>query len=158
LGSAPGDLTINVAKESTLTSFLPPRKDVAGLWKDDSVSHYEIVPVRTLDDVLSEAKIDCRNEQVYLKLDTQGFDLEVLKGATNSIENIIALQTEASIQPIYEGMPSYRDTLDTLDKLGYEISGIFPVNYDSNLRLIESDCVFINQRVVRVHRPVPPNM
>lgn len=147
LGSAPGEATINVTKVPGLTSFLAPKVDVLpGLWKEDSVTHTEIVPIRTLDDVLSEGGINCEKRHTYLKLDTQGFDLEVLKGAAKSIEHIIALQTEASIKPIYEGMPSYRNALDSLAEIGFDISGMFPVTYDENVRLIEFDCVLINNR------------
>lgn len=149
LGGAPGEALINVASETTLTSFLSPNAALnEGLWGDGSIARTEIAQIRTLDDVLAAAGIDCKRKRVYLKLDTQGFDLEVLKGATKSIENIVALQTEASIVPIYENMPSYRMALDYLDNLGYQISGMFPVNYDRCLRLIEFDCVQINKRAI----------
>jgi len=147
LGRTPGEAKINVAKVPGLTSFLASRADeLTGLWKEDSVTHTEMVQIRTLDDVLDEIKIDCERQRVYLKLDTQGFDLEVIKGAAKSMEHIIALQTEASIKPIYEGMPGYREALDNLAQLGFAISGMFPVTYDENMCLIEFDCVQINSR------------
>lgn len=150
LGSESGEANINVARESTLTSFLSPKSgDGTGILKAESITHNEMVQIRTLDDVLSEANIDCASTRVYLKLDTQGFDLEVLKGAKKSIQNIVALQTEASILPIYENMPNYQEVLENLKGLGFEISGMFPVTYDQKLRLIEFDCIMINRRFLK---------
>lgn len=148
LGSVPGEATINVTRSPGLNSFLSPRTDkVAGFWQDDSITHAESVKIRTLDDVLEEQGIDCKVRGVYLKLDTQGFDLEVLKGATKSLQDIRALQTEASIRPIYEGMPNYLKILDHLSQTGFDVSGIFPVLHDDAMRLIEFDCVLVNSQV-----------
>jgi hypothetical protein len=78
-----------------------------------------------------------------LKLDTQGFDLEVLKGARKVLPQFKALQTEASVIPIYQGMPSHLDTMSALTALGLHLSGMFPVKCDDALRLVEYDCVFV---------------
>ena len=145
LGSEPGTAEINVTRSPGLNSFLAPRTDVVtDFWNDDSISGVERVMVRTLDEVLAEEGIDCSRQGVYLKLDTQGFDLEVIKGAGKSIGGIRGLQTEASIQPIYHGMPTYGETLQKLNELGFALSGMFPVTSDASLRLIELDFVFIN--------------
>lgn len=145
LGSAPGTAEINVTLSPGLNSFLAPRTDVVtGFWTDNSVSCVEKVAIRTLGEVLAEEGIDCSRQGVYLKLDTQGFDLEVIKGAGKSINGIRGLQTEASIRPIYHGMPTYSETLQKLNELGFALSGMFPVTSDESLRLVELDFVFIN--------------
>jgi len=81
----------------------------------------------------------------YLKIDTQGFDIEVLRGAGASLPAVKALQTEASIIGLYKGMPPYMDTLRYLDERGFDITGLYPVSRDSTLRLVEFDCVMINR-------------
>jgi FkbM family methyltransferase len=153
LGSAPGTAEINVTRSPGLNSFLAPRKDVVtGFWNDDSISGVEKVAIRTLDDVLAEEGIDCSRQGVYLKLDTQGFDLEVINGAGRSINGIRGLQTEASIRPIYHGMPTYGETLQKLNELGFALSGMFPVTSDESLRLVELDFVFINNHFTSLLR------
>jgi hypothetical protein len=66
-----------------------------------------------------------------LKIDTQGYDLEVLKGAENTLQSIRALQLEASVRPIYEGMPGFREVLDYLMSRGFALSAMslcwFPI-------------------------------
>jgi FkbM family methyltransferase len=149
LGSEPGEAEINVTQSPGLNSFLAPRTDVVeGFWKDDAIVGVEKVQIRTLDAVLAEADIDCSARGVYLKLDTQGFDLEVIKGADRSLKHIRGLQTEASIRPIYQGMPTYIEAVNTLNKSGFDLSGMFPVTHDDSLRLIELDFVFVNSRFV----------
>jgi hypothetical protein len=79
---------------------------------------------------------------VFLKMDTQGFDLQVFAGAKRSLPKVLALQSEISIQPIYEGVPEYLEALEVYTKAGFVISGLYPVSRDKDtLALIELDCV-----------------
>jgi FkbM family methyltransferase len=147
LGSTAGHAKINVAQASDLSSFLAPKTDaVSGFWKANPISHEETVEIRTLDAVLQAEGIDCTKERTYLKLDTQGFDLEVMKGGEQSLMQIAALQTEASVQPIYENMPNYLEAIESVNGYGFELCSMFPVNYDQALRAIEFDCMFINKK------------
>ena len=83
----------------------------------------------------------------YLKIDTQGFDIEVLRGAGDSLPAVRALQTEASVRRIYKGMPRYTETIRYLDERGLDITGLYPVSWDSAQRTpwftghIPSGCV-----------------
>jgi hypothetical protein len=57
-----------------------------------------------------------------------------------------ALQLEASIRPIYHGMPSYHEAIAFMNGAGFDISGMFKVSNDEQLRIVEFDCVMINSR------------
>jgi hypothetical protein len=103
------------------------------------------VTVRTLDVVMPVLQERLGFERPYLKLDTQGFDIEVLQGAGESLRMARALQTEASVIGIYKGMPGYVDTIRYLEERGFDITGLYPVSRDSSLRLVEFDCVMINR-------------
>jgi hypothetical protein len=83
-------------------------------------------------------------ERPYLKLDTQGFDMEVLRGGSECLSTVRALQTEASVIGIYKGMPTYMETISYLNERGFHLSGLYPVGRDSSLRLVEFDCVMIS--------------
>jgi hypothetical protein len=78
----------------------------------------------------------------YLKLDTQGYDVEVLKGGAAVMQKIVALQSECSVQPIYEGMLNFSDSIAFIESFGFQLSGIFPV-VTIRHRLIEFDCVMV---------------
>jgi hypothetical protein len=89
-------------------------------------------------------------DRPYLKIDTQGSDIEVLRGAGDSLPAVKALQTEASVIGIHKGMPQDIDTIRYLDERGFDITGLYPVSRDSALRLVEFDCVMINRMVAGV--------
>lgn len=156
LGSADDVATINITKSPGLNSFLEPRTDVIqGYWSADEVSGTEQVRIRMLDGIFQSLREQHGFHSPYLKLDTQGFDLEVLKGAVHSLPVFRALQTEASIKPLYQEMPNYRDVFEYLATASFELSGMFPVNHDEALRLIEFDCLMINS--LCVGKPPPPD-
>ena len=109
------------------------------------IDYTENVQLRTLDAVLDEIRIQYDVERrLFLKMDTQGYDLEVIKGAEKSLSEILAIQTELSCQNIYTKMPNYLEVLAALNKRGYQVSGMFPVSQDTLLRVIECDSVLVN--------------
>jgi FkbM family methyltransferase len=151
LGAQAGVLPINVMSAETLSSFLAPDDSITDLFADyNVVDHTENVEVKTLDSAIEELRSQRDiGKNLYLKMDTQGYDLEVIKGAERSLPEIAAVQTELSCQAIYKGMPGYVEMLATLDKRGFQLSGLFPVNQDTSLRIIESDCVMLNSSLVK---------
>jgi FkbM family methyltransferase len=146
LGESTGEAPFNVMANSQFSSFLTPDHNAVELFEaENQISRQVTVPVRILDDVFPDIKRRFNCKSVYLKLDTQGYDLEVLKGAANTLSTIRALQTEASVKPIYKGMPDYTASIGTLEGLGFELSGIFANNSGHFPRLIEFDAVMVRR-------------
>jgi FkbM family methyltransferase len=144
LGAAEGSLPLNVMVSDQFSSFLEPDNSRAeDLGELNVPSHVETVAVRTLDTVLPTLRERLGFERPYLKLDTQGFDMEVLRGGSDSLSMVRALQTEASVIGIYKGMPTYMEMIRYLGERGFDLSGLYPVARDSSLRLFEFDCVMI---------------
>jgi hypothetical protein len=104
------------------------------------------VEVKTLDEVLPELERMLGLHSFYLKLDTQGFDLEVARGAVNCISRMKALQTEASVKAIYTGIPDHVTAIRAFQAQGFEVSAIFPTNPDQFPLMIDFDCLMINRR------------
>jgi FkbM family methyltransferase len=146
LGAREGALPINVMASDQFSSFLQPDnsriRDYDGL---NRPTHVETVAVRTLDVVMPMLRERLNFHRPYLKLDTQGFDMEVLQGGSAMLPGIRALQTEASVIGIYKGMPGYMDAIRHLDGLGFDVTGFYPVSRDRSLRLIEFDCVMLTR-------------
>jgi FkbM family methyltransferase len=148
LGAREGSLDINVMVSDQFSSFLEPDNSRIHEFEGLNVpSRTETVAVKTVDAVLPELRARLGFKRPYLKLDTQGFDLEVLEGARQSLGVIPALQSEASVIGIYKGMPGYVETIRYLGDKGFDITGLYPVSRDRSLRLIEFDCVMINRSV-----------
>lgn len=143
LGAKEEELEINVTTSSDFASFLPPSNfsrqtfgEVVGVAKK------ELVRVKRLDNVFAMIMKETPVKAIHLKMDTQGYDLEVFKGGESVLNRISALQSELSLLPVYEGMPDYLEVLARYRQAGFEVTGLFPVSHDrETLAVIEFDCV-----------------
>ncbi len=150
LGNENTSQDLQVMKADVFSSFLNPTTEFThGFEQYNAVARTEKVAIRRLDDILDE--IDCHPSRspVYLKIDTQGYDMEVIKGAKSALQDIRALQTELSVINIYENMPSMLEVITYLDNLGFKMAGMFPVSRDQNMKVVEFDAVFVNDRFSR---------
>ena len=139
LGSTDGALQLNVMASHSFSSFHQPDNSAAPQFESSNrIVETVTVPVRRLDDLDLELQ-----EGVYLKVDTQGFDLEVLRGAARTLERVCAVQIELPLVNIYKGAPQRWDMLRELEGMGFAVSGFFAVSDDERLRLIETDCVMV---------------
>jgi FkbM family methyltransferase len=148
LGSTAGQAELNVTSNTQFSSFLEPNHAAAAATfiRQMEVSERVQVEIKTLDEVLPELERVLGLHSFYLKLDTQGFDLEVAKGAVNCLSRMKALQTEASVKPIYAGIPDHVTAVRAFQAQGFEVSGIFPTNPDLFPLMIDFDCLMINRR------------
>ena len=154
LGRETGELPLNVMQESAFTSFLNPDPSaVPTLAQLNSVVQVETVQVKRLDDVMNEVRTGSTRRSIYLKLDTQGYDLEVIKGASATLPSVAALQTEVSVLPIYRQMPNWLTSLQTLKEHSFDVTALFPVSQDPGLRVVEFDCVAVNSAFRRPDDP-----
>lgn len=144
LGASESEQQINLTRHSVFDSFLNPTDySLRRFGGDSEVIGSEVVRVRRLDEVFDECTAGIAAPRIFLKLDTQGYDSEVLSGASGCLSQVLGLQTELSLKPVYVGMVDYLEVLPRLQGLGFEVSGMFPVNRDGGLRVIEFDCVAV---------------
>lgn len=145
LGSTDGELPLNVAASSSVSSFLAPTADYVAGYEGGQTIRTEAVAVARLDGVLDEVAPQAR--QILLKCDTQGFDLEVIRGASGCLDRVVAIQAELSVRAIYEGMPGYLEAITEIQGQGYDPVGFFPVVRDPDLRAVELDGLFVRAAV-----------
>lgn len=143
LGAEDGELEMNIYRGSVFNSFLKPAVDGTTRFRADTeVLRVEKVPVRRLESVIDEILAERPEARLFLKVDTQGYDLQVVRGAGRRLDAIRALQTELAARSTYAGMPSLPEALRELNALGFELTGMFPVARElDHLRVIELDCV-----------------
>jgi FkbM family methyltransferase len=159
LGASDCEMTLNVMKATDLSSFLAPRAPpleasfAKHLSQMNSVHEQIRVPVRTLDSVFPAIQRRLGCGAPFLKLDTQGFDLEVARGGQEALPQMLAIQTEASLIPIYYGMPNYAEAISAFQSFGFDVSGLFPID-NQFPTLVEFDCVMVNRRSLV---PAPPS-
>lgn len=117
LGSEVGEATINVAANSDSSSLLPMLDDHTRAAPHAGYVSEETVRVDTLDRVFDRHQGLGRSPM--LKLDTQGFEREVLAGGQRSLEAAVAVHVEVSFVPLYEGGPSWDEMLLMLRDAGF---------------------------------------
>jgi hypothetical protein len=76
---------------------------------------------------------DCIDQYVdsaeggLLKIDTQGYEMEVLRGARRSLtDKINAVQTELSLVELYDGQPLLLDVCNFLKQYNFNLRHIIP--------------------------------
>jgi FkbM family methyltransferase len=105
----------------------------------------ETITVERLDAVIDELVPPSTGQTLFLKIDAQGFDLEVLRGATKCLHRIVAVQLELSVIAIYEGPPTFGVAIQEVMELGFDPVGFFAVARDENLRVVEFDALFVRR-------------
>lgn len=143
LGAEDGQLEMNIYAGSVFNSFLKPARHGTTRFRDDTqIVRVDKVPVRRLEAIVDEVLAARPAARIFLKMDTQGYDLQVVRGGGRRLAAIRGLQTELAARATYEGMPTLPEALGELDRFGYEVTGLFPVARElDHLRVIEFDCV-----------------
>lgn len=144
LSDQKGAAQINVFGSSVFSSLLKPNEFGQNSFKKMERSVAEEIDLDTLDNFLNANHI--KNKRIFLKMDTQGHDLNVFLGTKNSIANIVGVQSEISFQPIYENMPNYHESLKEYEKAGFMVTGLYSVSRSSSGAIIEMDCVMLNNK------------
>lgn len=141
LGNSTGTVTINIPDNHTLASINPINAEgfkLLGL--GSTVSQTEIVPLTTLDLLLEEDPAT----SIFLKVDTQGYEREVLDGASSVLKRTIGVLLELPIEHIYENVWSMNEALTYMDRIGFIPAQFRVVNTmaTDTASGIEVDCIF----------------
>lgn len=144
LGDHEGEAEINIAGNSESSSILPMLETHRGAAPNSAYLGKEIVKVSTLDMVSGPYLKDAR--AAFLKIDTQGFEWQVLDGALETLPRIKGIMTELSLVPLYEGQHLWKEVIDRLESSGFSLWGFKPVFSDPiSGRTLQVDGVFYRQ-------------
>lgn len=144
LGDVDGEVDIMVAEADDMSSLAAPTKELmAALPRSDTVAT-ERVPIARLDTLFGDG-FDA--ERPFLKIDAQGHDLAVLKGAQGVMELIEGIQIEMSLLPLYEGEPTYLEIVNYIHGLGFDAHQLTERTFSRALgRQLQVDGVFLRER------------
>lgn len=95
----------------------------------------------TLDSLLD---LDAEWNNVLMKLDTQGSELDILSGASQFIERHKPsyMLLECSVKPYNEGAPLIGEVVEYLKEIGYLFNDIVEIKYDNQGDLLQMDVLF----------------
>lgn len=140
LGDKPGKALINVSASSVFSS-LRPHREAATTFDPEAVPvRTEEVEVATLDRFApAYARRTC-----FLKIDTQGFEQQVLLGAKATLPTLQGVQLELPIIHFYSGVWGISEAVNFMAKEGFVVAQIRPVNYHpaDPVSWVEADCLF----------------
>lgn len=140
LGAAAGEADMHIASRADSSSLLPlaEQKKIFSMEERSTVT----VPVRRLDEVLHITKLA---GPTLLKIDVQGFEYEVLQGATELLPAIKWIFVEVSFVELYEGQRLYPEIARLLDTLGYDFVRRTGGFNDAEGKEIQADILFVRR-------------
>jgi FkbM family methyltransferase len=142
LGRKDGEVELAISAESDMSSILPQSPLLRQVSPSSAVVRKKAVPLRRLDGVAWPYLRP--DDRVFLKIDAQGYDAEVLAGAAALLERLTGIQLEMSLVPLYEGERPFRVMLDDLAALGFEPWLFLPGYFERKLaRQLQIDGVFM---------------
>lgn len=101
-------------------------------------------PMSTVDEIVNN-QLNGRVPDL-LKMDVQGYELEVLKGAEKSLDKIQVILAEVNFLDIYKGSPLLAEMITWLDArnfVAYDISGFWRRPLDQ--ALFQADFIFVQR-------------
>lgn len=148
LGAKNDQVTINVAGNSAASSSMLPMLAVHREAAPESAFvTSEVVEQRRLDDVWGE--VVPPGVAVFVKLDVQGYERHILDGAGNVLQRdeMVGLQIELSLQPLYDGAWLYDDALRWVRDRGFDLTQLIPgFSHPMTGEMLQCDGVFFRSR------------
>lgn len=119
LGPVRRAATLYVTREPACSSVYPPLDAVVDRHprlEPQRMVRREIIELITLDDWCADHNLDRVD---FIKLDTQGSELDILRGAKRTLDGVSVVQTEVEFNPMYAGQPLFGDVDRYLRQRGF---------------------------------------
>lgn len=140
LGARAGTAVLYRSAESDMSSLLPQGLLLRQISPSSRVVEQVTVAVDRLD---RRPEVAPCWRRLFLKIDVQGFEPEVLAGATGLDARLAGLQLEAGLVPLYEGERDFRHLLRLVEAKGFSLHLLIPGYYERKLgRQLQVDMVF----------------
>lgn len=144
LGAEAKTATMRVSAKDDSSSLLSPTdRQVALAPRSETVAVVD-VPVETLDAALRDESMI---SPTLLKVDVQGFELPVLRGAERVLAQVNEALIEVSFVELYEGQAMAGDVLQLMLGAGFHLAGAYPSAVDSSGIQVQADIHFVRPAV-----------
>jgi FkbM family methyltransferase len=140
LGSEDKDLFLNVNEHSPSSSFLEMSDEHKAAFPFTEDSKKISLKVKRLDDL----DLQLHDKNVFVKIDVQGFEKEVILGGKNTFSNVKAIVVELSFSELYKGQSLFSEINEMLVNLGFKFCGILSqMDHPQTGIPLDADCLFI---------------
>jgi len=141
-----GARDFNIMGSSRFSSLAHPRHDEVEIFRDcNRVKETISVRTETLSSVFNRLRQKFAFHRPFLKMDTQGFDVEVVRSGSEVIQQFLGLQSELAVKKIYDQSVDFREAISFYQSCGFELSAMVPNNGGHFPGLIELDCIMIRR-------------
>ena len=107
----------------------------------------ERTAIITLDSVEDAYLNDSSN--CFIKIDTQGYESQVLDGAINTLKKAKGILCELSLVPLYEGQHLWKEIIERFEKEGFVLWSLHKAFTDKrNGRTLQMDAVFLRDNAI----------
>ena len=145
VGNSNSEITINVSKNFASSSVLNILDEHVNSASDSKYINSYLVKQIKLDDI----ELDKNFTSIFLKIDVQGYELDVLKGAEELLDRVSLIKVEVSYTQLYENSTNWRTLIDFLNTKDFEIWDVENgFRNPKNLRLLQSDLVLVNKKLL----------
>ena len=98
------------------------------------------VSIRRLDDIAADLDL---KENLFIKIDVQGFEDKVIRGGMNTIRKAKIIMLELTFEELYVGQPLFDDIYRLMRELGFSYHGNVEQLESKDGRFLQADGVFI---------------
>ena len=119
LGASEKKLDINISGMRQSSSILDISEIHTNLYPESINIGKEKIDIFPLDKFYN--KIINMKKNILLKIDTQGYELEILKGAIKTLGYVDAIYVEVSLVKLYKNQPLFDEILDFTKKFGFSV-------------------------------------
>jgi FkbM family methyltransferase len=145
LDEVEGEAEFNVMNANQFSSLHEPDNSHTETFRQMNAIDRKIrVTTHSLDNVFDELQQQFGFRRPFLKMDTQGHDVSVVKGGVASIRKFAGLQSELSFVSIYRGSRTFVEALAYYQDLGFKLTALVPNNAGHFPDLNEIDCIMYN--------------
>jgi FkbM family methyltransferase len=141
LGASDTEAVLHVAGNTSSSSLLEMAPAHVAAAPESRYLASEVVAVKRLDTLQNQLFVD--DVRAYLKIDVQGFELEVLRGGQEVLCRVDLVECELSLVPLYEGAPLAHELIRHLEDRGFHLLALDTVFVDPKTgRLLQVDGLF----------------
>jgi len=140
LGSSKGELMMELNECADCSSLLK-MMDRHVVEFPFSSAQTEKIPVRVdrLDDFVEERALALPD---VLKIDVQGFELQVLEGAGRCLSHVQSMIVEISFVKLYENAPLFGDVFSRISEMGFNLTGLLSHDQGPTGEYLQADAIF----------------
>jgi FkbM family methyltransferase len=139
IGPRSGEALMFVSGRDDSSSLLPISEEQERIFPGTASVGTQRIVVTSLAEQLIDSQFKC---PALLKIDVQGFELDVLRASEDVVDRFNWLYVECSFLELYKGQASADQVIAWLRLRGFLLEGTYNVSYDNAGRAIQADMLF----------------